>query len=83
MDLGRSSKEDVIRYALDKNNIRNLSEVVMIGDRKFDIIGAKTVGISSIGVLYGFGSYDEIKDSGADYIAADIHELYEIITNHN
>ena len=39
----------------------------MIGDRKFDIIGAKQCGIKSVGVLCGFGSEDELKEYKADF----------------
>ena len=60
-DETRSTKGAVIRYALEKNEIKDLSKVVMIGDRKYDILGAKELGISSIGVLYGFGSEEELK----------------------
>ena len=41
----------------------------MIGDRKHDIIGAKETGLDSIGVLYGYGTYDELKNAGATCIA--------------
>lgn len=41
----------------------------MVGDRKHDIIGAKTNGLSSIGVLYGYGSKEELLEAGANYIA--------------
>jgi phosphoglycolate phosphatase len=78
-DNQRSRKEDVIRYALDKNHITDMSGVVMVGDRKYDIEGAKDVGISSIGVLYGFGSREELKTAGADRIVATLDELYDVI----
>jgi phosphoglycolate phosphatase len=78
-DNQRSRKEDVIRYALDKNHITDMSGVVMVGDRKYDIEGAKAVGISSIGVLYGFGSREELKTAGADRIVATLDELYDVI----
>lgn len=78
-DEKRANKEEVIRYALEKNDITNLDRVVMIGDRKYDIIGAKAVGIASIGVLYGFGSEEELKEAGADRIAATVDDVYDII----
>jgi len=58
-----------------------LDRTVMVGDRKYDILGAKAVGIASIGVLYGFGSRKELEEAGADYIAATVEELYDIIIN--
>lgn len=78
-DDQRSKKEEVIRYALEKNNITDLSKVVMIGDRKYDIEGAKEVGIASIGVLYGFGSREEIEIAGADRIATTVEEVYDVV----
>lgn len=82
-DDSRSNKEDVIRYALEKNNITNLSEVIMVGDRKYDIEGAKVVGIRSIGVLYGFGIREELEVAGADFIAETVDEVYKLVTEIN
>ncbi|MGN6712886.1 MAG: HAD-IA family hydrolase, partial [Anaerocolumna jejuensis] len=55
MDDTRRKKGDIIAYALKKNGINDKEQVVMIGDRLHDIKGARDNGISSIGVLYGFG----------------------------
>jgi phosphoglycolate phosphatase len=79
MDSSRSTKEAVIRYALEKNNIVDLNEVVMIGDREHDVEGAKRVGITSIGVLFGYGSRDELVEAGADHLAGTVEEIYDII----
>lgn len=73
------TKTDVIRYVLNSNGIIDLSEVVMIGDRKHDIIGAKETGIDSIGVLYGYGDYEELSRAGATYIVKDIDELGKML----
>ncbi|MBP1755782.1 MAG: hypothetical protein H6Q59_2180 [Firmicutes bacterium] len=81
MDGSRSEKEDVIRYALRKNGITDLSKVVMIGDRKHDIEGAKRVGVSSIGVLFGYGSREELSLAGADQLADSVEDLYDLIMN--
>lgn len=78
-DEKRTKKEEVIRYALEKNRITDLSRVVMVGDRKYDIEGAKLVGIASIGVLYGFGNMEEFEDAGADRIAETVNKLYDVI----
>lgn len=73
MDQSRTQKADVIAYALKKceikNEIKDKKRAVMVGDRKHDIIGAKTNGLSSIGVLYGYGSKEELLEAGANYIA--------------
>ena len=80
LDGTRVKKAEVIKYAIEQNKITELSDVVMIGDREHDIIGAKTVGIESIGVLYGYGTLEELVNSEADYIVKDIHEL-ELLLN--
>lgn len=79
LDGSRSNKEDVISYALVKNKITDYSNTVMIGDRSYDIEGAKLVGIASIGVLYGFGSREELIEAGADQISETVEELFETI----
>ena len=75
MDETRVKKGDVIRYVLEENQIAELDKVVMIGDREHDIIGAKENSIDSIGVLYGYGSREELSAAGADFLAADLDEL--------
>jgi phosphoglycolate phosphatase len=42
----------------------------MIGDRKFDILGAKAVGIAAMGALWGYGSREELNEAGADSLIA-------------
>lgn len=79
MDGTRSKKADVIEYALNKCKITDKTKVVMVGDRKHDIIGAKAVGIDSIGVEYGYGNYDELKSAGATHIAKTVSDLKSIV----
>ena len=43
---------------------------LMIGDRSHDIIGAKNNGMAAIGVLYGYGSSDELIKAGASHVCA-------------
>lgn len=79
LDGSLHTKTDVINHILRSNDIKDLSTVVMIGDRKHDIIGAKNVGIDSVGVLYGFGDYKELSEAGATYIVKDIAELRNLL----
>lgn len=81
MDNTRCKKTEVISYALSSCHITDLSTAVMIGDREHDIIGAKEVGISSIGVLYGYGSYEELSTAGADYTAESTKDILNIVIN--
>ena len=79
MDGSRGEKADVIRYAIEISNITNRSEVIMIGDRNYDILGAKENELDSLGVLYGFGDYDELADAGANYIAASVQDITKYV----
>lgn len=76
-DGSRSKKHEVIQYAIDKNAIKNKEDIIMVGDRSYDILGAKRVGIQSIGVLYGFGCLTEFEDANADYIVQTVTKLHE------
>ena len=78
MDESRSKKDEVIAYAIERNGISDKSKILMIGDRKHDILGAKKVGLKSCGVLFGYGSLEELQTAGADFIAQNIQELKEI-----
>lgn len=77
MDGSRDSKEDVIREALDRFHIteEQRDRVLMIGDRKMDVVGARQCGIASLGVYYGFAKPGELEAAGADYIAQDMDAL--------
>lgn len=79
MDGTRSKKAEVIEYALNKCKITDKSKVVMVGDRKQDIIGAKAVGIDSIGVEYGYGDYEELNNAGATYLVKTVSELGNLL----
>lgn len=73
-------KADVIRDALKRANITDLGTAIMVGDRRHDIIGAHQVGIPAVGVLYGYGDRVEHESCGADYIAATVGELTNLLT---
>lgn len=79
LDEKRTSKDEVIRYALDVCHVNDLSSVIMIGDREYDIIGAKAIGTDSIGVLYGYGSHEELFNAGATYIVEKVSDIYNFI----
>ena len=79
LDNTRTKKADVISYALEQQGITEVSEIIMIGDREHDVIGAKALNIESIGVLHGYGSYDELSNSGANYIVKDVKELHSLL----
>ena len=77
MDLSRTSKEAVIAYLLEENG--RDAQMVMVGDTKFDIIGAKKHGIPAIGVSWGYGDVGEMEQAGAAAIAKTPEDLLEIL----
>ena len=78
MDESRSKKEEVIEYALSKIGNPSKDQVLMIGDREYDIIGAKKNGLKSCGVLFGYGSLEELEKAGADFIAPTVMDILKI-----
>lgn len=78
MDEKRNKKGDVIRYAIEKGGF-STENAVMIGDREHDIFGAKENGLPSIGVLYGYGSREELETAGADYIAETVDDISDLL----
>lgn len=82
LDGTRSNKDEVVQEALNQlfhyKPIQR-SQVYMIGDRKFDVEGAKAHGIESVGVTYGYGSMEELKAAKADYIVRSVEELQKFL----
>ncbi len=78
LDGARSDKTELLGYVLKKEEIHP-EDSVMIGDRKFDIVGAKNHGIRSIGVLWGYGTASELKRAGADALTKHPIEIYDKI----
>lgn len=78
MDGTRSSKEAVIEYLIDGNG--RDSQMVMVGDTRFDILGAKAHGIPAVGVAWGYGEISDMRAAGAAAIAENPQQLLEILT---
>lgn len=77
LDGTRVEKGDVIKYVLD--NMCREEKTYMVGDRKNDVVGAEENSITSIGVLYGFGSRDELENAGCKIIAPTVKDLHEVL----
>ena len=73
-------KTDVINSVLAGLNVQDLSSVLMIGDRLYDIEGAKSSGVDSMGILWGYGGRAEHEKYGADYIMSTIDEVVEFLS---
>jgi len=69
LDGTRAHKGDLLAFAIERTGA-DPSRSVMIGDRSHDIVGAKTNGIDGIGVLYGYGSREELLEAGAVQLCA-------------
>lgn len=79
LDGTRTVKAEVIAYALETCGITDKEDAVMVGDRMHDIIGAKTVRIDSMGVLFGYGSREELENAGADFIAEGVSDVLKYV----
>lgn len=75
MDETRTTKADVIAYALGLAGITDPGGCIMVGDRKHDVLGAKAHNMASLGVLFGYGSRRELEEAGADLIAETVEEI--------
>ncbi|GAM15901.1 HAD family hydrolase [Mesobacillus selenatarsenatis] len=79
LDGTRTSKTEIIQYILDAYKPYKLEDFIMIGDRKHDIEGANKNGIDSIGVTYGYGSYEELSNSKPTYIVGTVERVKDIL----
>lgn len=79
LDGTKVNKDEVISSLLEKNNISDKSMVVMIGDRKHDVLGGKKIGVATVGVLYGYGNLEELQNAGADNIIENISDIISIV----
>ena len=78
MDGRISKKEDVIDYVLKETGFAP-AQVLMVGDRMFDLEGAAEFGMDAAGVLYGFGSREELEKCKNIAIIENISELINIL----
>ncbi|NLK96244.1 MAG: HAD-IA family hydrolase [Clostridiales bacterium] len=74
-----NNKEKVIKHVLENLKVEDLDSVIMVGDRKYDLIGASNLNIDTIGVLYGYGSREELEMYNPNYIAETVEMINEII----
>lgn len=79
MDESRSQKWEVLEYALARCGITDRARVLMVGDREHDVLGAARCGIACLGVLYGYGSREELLGAGAAAVAATVEDVGDYI----
>ena len=86
MDGTRGTKEEVVEETLrqmltvEMTPAQKRDAVAMVGDRKFDIEGARAHGITSVGVLFGYAPEGELEEAGADYIVNSVRSLQVLLT---
>ena len=78
-DGSRITKIQVLDYVLKTNKIENTDEVLMIGDTKFDILGAKNFDLKSMAVTYGYGTEKELMEAKPDFTAGSPEEILWVI----
>ncbi len=76
-EAGRDNKAKVIDYVLETMGAEN-GDVIMVGDRKFDIEGAHSIGIPCIAVEWGYGDCAEFEAYSADYIVATTEDVADM-----
>ncbi len=79
LDGTRSNKAELLKYATDENP--DAEKRMMVGDRKHDLIGAIANGMRPIGVAYGYGSVEELRNAGAVDIASTPASLPAVVVN--
>ena len=79
MDEKRVEKADVLRYVIEDLGQVDLTKAVMVGDRENDVRGARENGLPCIGVLYGYGSREELTEAGVAKIAETVEELKKML----
>ena len=82
LDGTRTKKEEVVDEALRQlfgDKPVEKEKVYMIGDRRFDVEGARAIGVDSVGVTYGYGDMEELREAKADYIVRSVEELQRFL----
>ena len=80
LDNSRDDKADVIIRATENIQGADIADTVMIGDRAYDMIAAKKLGMSGIGAVYGYGSAKELEEAGADILVNAPSEIPEAVS---
>ena len=78
LDGSLSDKSILLKHALAVTGFEP-NNALMIGDRQYDIIGAKSNLIKSVGVSYGYGSINELREAGADLLVEKPAELAKAV----
>ena len=72
---GHAEKEDLIKKVVPED----AGEVWMVGDRRFDMEGGNKAGVHTLGVTYGYGTEEELREAGAEKIAHSVQEVIDLL----
>lgn len=81
LDGSRIEKTEVIEAAIAHLGDISKEEILMVGDRKHDLIGARNNGIDCAAVTYGYGSLEELKSYSPNYLVHSVKELGELVAD--
>ena len=81
LDGSRAEKAEIIECVLKQLCVIEREHIYFVGDRVYDVTGAKAAGISSIAVLYGYGSRKELENSGPDFVVDTVQELTVLLND--
>ena len=79
LDEKISRKDQVIDLVLERAGRDHMKDMIMVGDRKYDVQGAKQHGLPCVGVLYGYGDRGELEAAGADLLCERVEDLPGLI----
>jgi phosphoglycolate phosphatase len=79
LDGTRDSKLAVVQHAIERLGAGH-ANTTMVGDRAVDIEAAHSVGIASVGVLYGYGSLEEISNAKPHHVCESVADLHAVVT---
>lgn len=79
LDGALSLKDDIVAQVLSFFQPSQPRKVWMVGDRRYDVLAAQRFGLVSLGVLWGYGTREELVGCGADILVGDPRELLELL----
>lgn len=75
----RPTKESVVAYVRERYPSIHGANTVMVGDRRYDVLGAHSQDLPAVGVLFGYGNREELEQANAEYIAENMQELSDLL----
>ncbi|MGP9810910.1 HAD hydrolase-like protein [Rhodopseudomonas sp. NSM] len=71
------TKSDLVKRALGEAGVAP-GDAVMVGDRRYDVEGAKANGVVAVGVTWGYGTREELESAGCDRLVESVSEFCQI-----